>query len=143
MSTPIIIAQRWLAAQLADDPVLQALLPGGVWLDDAQAAAPSVLYPRCRVSLATPSDLFGVGATIVWTQLDYDIVTVIRGQSYEPLGPAVARIHAQLHTRAGDVAGGTVRGCYRVNPLGYAELATGGVPFRHLGGTYRLYVQVT
>lgn len=144
MSTPTIVAQRWLSSRLAGDTLLVSLLPGGISLDDVQAPQPAgTLYPRGRVSLVNPSDLLGVGAAIIWTQLDYDITAIARGQSYEAIASAAARIHTLLHDQAGSVTGGAVRGCYRLQPIAYPELTTGGIQFRHLGGTYRLYVQVT
>lgn len=139
MSHPHLVATRWLYATLAGDATLAALVPGGV--HDGEALD-GPLYPLVRLRAGRARNVSVVNGVVVMVSVPVDATVVGQTASYVDLEPAAARLRQLLHRQAGAATGGTVLSCVEALPLAYPELATGGVSYRHLGGSYALLVQL-
>jgi hypothetical protein len=141
-------AETWLRDTLAAGTALTALLAGGT-------AAPCIhsefvpqgsALPGIIISVMDGDDAGGVTGTVNASHLRADIRAVVQDSSYGLAGTIMAQAHALIAGRAGtvlDASGGTalfVCSCVRERPFRYPEIGPGGLPFRHMGGTYRLWV---
>jgi hypothetical protein len=137
MSHPHLVAARWLYATLAGDAALAAAAPGGIHDGTATEGA---TYPLVRLQAGRSRNVSVLNGVVVMAVCPVDVTVVGQTASYGDIEAAAARLFALLQRQRGSVAGGQVLSCVETAPLAYPELATGGVPYRHLGGTYELLV---
>ena len=133
----LVIADTWLVATLSGDATIAAAATGGVHDGNAPqgTAAPYVI-----IAYQSGSDVVGLGGRRVLTNPLYLVKVVGQAESYADLQPIANRVDQLLHAATGTAAGGRVLSCVRETPVKYPETKN-GIPYRHLGGLYRLQVQ--
>lgn len=134
-----VIAERWLNATLKGDTALMALVGNRVYGEVAPENAPLphiIFMSRSGTSwrVMRPQRL---GST-----LEYVVKVVGKGASYVALNEAATRIAALLDGKRGAAEGGHVLSSAHIQPVAYPETSQ-GVQYRHLGGLYRLNVQLS
>lgn len=134
----IFTAESWLYSKLHGDSTLLALVPGGVytWPVPANVAGAFVLY-----QLQSGVDIRGVGPARIGVNGLWLVRAVAETNSFGGnLLAAADRIDVLLQAASGTVTAGVIWACVREEPFQLVELADGR-QWRHLGGSYRLWVQ--
>lgn len=131
------VSARWLYDTLSGDATLAGYAPGGVW--DSQAPE-NVDYPVVVIGWQGEFDVYVVGAARVMASQAWLVKAVGDEASFDVLYDAASRIDVLLHDTSGTATGGTVFASTRERGMRLDELAR-GVPYRHLGGVYRLLTQ--
>lgn len=139
------IAAKWIYATLAADETLTGLIANapngsdpGIYRDSREqgSAFPCIVFQHME-----GDDVLGVGARRIMHDCPWLIRAVKRDcRSYSDLSAIADRIDALLHRQSGSVTGGSVQGCYRVQPYALAYQHE-GVECRELGGIYHIYAQ--
>jgi hypothetical protein len=82
----------------------------------------------------------GIGNVDQWSDLVYLVKVIDKTTSYTTSKPIRAAIGAALESARATTADGTVIACMSDTPIRYVEIHN-GVQYRHVGTTWRLYVQ--
>lgn len=131
-------AESWLYSKLHGDATLLALVPGGVytWPVPANISGAFVLY-----QMQSGMDIRGNGPGRIGVNGLWLVRAVFEALSFGGnLQTAANRIDTLLQAASGTATGGVVWACVREEPFQLVEVADGR-QFRHLGGTYRIWVQ--
>ncbi len=129
---------KWLYQTLSGDSILQSHVGDRIY----NGLAPSSpTYPLILFNHQAGRDVIVVGAQRAMVATTYLLKAVDRSASNSSLEPIVDRFDRLLHGNSGVPATGfRVLACYREETVEYVE-EEGGIPFRHLGGLYRILVQ--
>lgn len=120
--------------------VAPALLAGQVYTDEApQGVAGQYVIISYQGGF---DDLTEIGGVRIWANLLYLVKVVGPGRSYTALQAAADGIDTRLHHSSGPVGSTAyVDSCIREQAFRMPETTPSGLPFRHLGGIYRLKVR--
>jgi hypothetical protein len=135
-----VVAETWLYSVLTTDATLTGLIGVGEKVH-AFVAPKGTPPPFVVYQYQGGNDVRGVGPVRIMTGLLYVVKAVTRSKSFSDLKPIAERINVLLHAQHGEAAGGRVVSCVREQPFKLVETSDGGVPFRHLGGIYRINAQ--
>lgn len=130
------IVEPWLYSTLSADATLAGLVGDRIFgtLSTDTPQTPYVIF-----ILLSPRDVVGVGGTRISTDNLYVVKGVAQTNSWDVLTPIAKRIDQLIHrpgsTMLGD-AGGSLT-CTREMTHQMPEIAD-GLPYRHLGGVYRI-----
>jgi len=132
--------EQWLYALLTGDTGpdgVHTLVGGRIYSYVAPQGAelPYVVY-----SYQGGYDVRGVGPARIMVSAVYQIKAIGQGHSFAPLQPVADRLDALLQGASGSVLDGHVLMCVREQPVAYVEISA-GVPYRHLGGLWRMIAQ--
>ncbi len=131
--------EQWLYALLSGDSLLSTLVGGRIYSYVAPQGAPPP-WPLVVYSYQGGYDVRGVGPARIMVSAVYQIKAIGQGQSFAPLQPVADRLDALLQGASGSVLDGQVLMCVREQPVAYVEISA-GVPYRHLGGLWRMIAQ--
>lgn len=139
MADPVVAAERFLFGTLTGDATIAAIVSARIYgyIAPPAAAHPYILYTQ----RAAGDDLTALGAIRIYSQFVYDVRVVDKTESYIALEAGSAAITAALHKASGSNVSGAIVGCVKESPFSMPELDRDGSQLRHLGGTFRLYVQ--
>lgn len=140
-----VAIQEWAVAALSTQQMADALgvpladVPSRIWDSTPPSHAPE---PYLELVVSEPRDVGGVGMAEVMVAAELTVKTVAEAEAYDPLTPVAAAIHAALHgvTSVPLNGGGMLLASTRVRAVAYPE-NSGGVEYRHLGGTYAINAQ--
>lgn len=130
-------ADDWLYTVLNSSPGL-ASISGRIYNEGGPQEA---VYPFIVYHMSEGRDLMGIGATRVWTTMNYVVRAVTRDGSYESIYGLANAIDAALHDKSHQATeNGEVIASVRIAPFKMAETLD-GVNYRHLGGIYQLHAK--
>jgi hypothetical protein len=132
----IIVSDLWIDQTLKGDPFLTGLATGVY----DRLAPPNALYPFVVWQSQTISDTRGNGSARILVDATYIVRGIAQVDSYDPLVPLAAAIDAAMNGMAAETMNGFVLGCTREETYSMVEQNDGN-QIRHLGGSYRLWVQ--
>ena len=131
------LIEPWLWSTLTGDATFTAACPhvyGALTPDD-----PGPLY--CTIAATSPRDIRGVGRARIQVEVIYLVKIIGQTTSQDDLLPAASRMSALLDGADRDVPGGHIT-CVREQIVSYPEVS-GGQPFLHLGGQFRIWASTT
>jgi hypothetical protein len=134
-----LIADEWLYDTLRADGTIAAAVSTRIYAD---VAPQNATFP-CIVFTAMPRrDVVVVGASRIWGAFEYNIRAIGPAEGYSTLQDIADAIDSALHAKSGaaDSGTGTVLACTREMEIRYPEIVD-GVPYRHIGGLYRVLAQ--
>lgn len=133
-------ADEWLHGVLSD-ATLTAAATGGVFAD---VAPEGTAFPYVVHNFQGGHDVRGAGPTRIMVSGLWLVQGVDATQSYMGTLRTIAdRIDALLQAASGAAGSdGVVFSCVREQPFRMPEVLEGGKQIRHLGGLYRILVQV-
>jgi hypothetical protein len=146
LADPAVAIQEWMVAaltgsqELADALALElADVPQRVW--DSVPSTDADL-PYIILTVSTPVDVGAVPMVEVMARSEATALVVGQVESYDAINPVAIAVH---HALQGQIniplsGGGTMLSSRRLRAVAYPE-QTNGVEYRHLGGTYEVYVQ--
>lgn len=133
----------WLQTLLAGDTALQALVgnPARVYSD---VADPAATYPFIVHQHQGSADVRGVGPGRIMLSGVWLVRAVAQTTTWTALAACADRIDRLLQGNPGGPAGtdGAVFSSVREQPFKQVENIEGGEQIRHLGGLFRILVQV-
>jgi hypothetical protein len=141
-----VALQEFVVARIAaSQDVADAL---GVDLADVSARIwdstppPDADLPYIDVTVGTPDDVNTVPMVEVMVRGEVTVKVVGQAEAYEPVSAVYKPVHAALQGRVsvplnGD---GVVLSSRRLRSIAYPEQVN-GIEYRHLGGTYEVFVQ--
>lgn len=135
---------QWLQARLAGDGTLIALLTDGAAGVHADEVPPAGEFPAVVHQFQGGADQQGASTDRIMLSGLWVVKAIVAGRDYLAAQPAADRVDVLLHGAASSspVDDGTVFSCVREQPFRLAERTEDGQDFRHLGGVYRIEVQV-
>jgi hypothetical protein len=137
MAEEVDIAFAWLTSTLAGDVTLAGYAPGGVSRTFAQ---PKTATPYIVMSYQSGTDYPVFGGVNAYSDLYFEVMAVGPANNTQALTNAAARIKELLTVaQPVSVTGGSIRSCYRSQPLESDPLVD-GEQWTSIGGTYRLMV---
>ena len=103
---------------------------------------PGVVPPYVFFTIqAAGDDVSAVAANRIFSHLVYTVRVVDKTESFVSLEAGAAAIEAALHREVGSNVSGEVLACIQERPFSMVELDRDGAELRHLGATFRIYVQ--
>lgn len=139
MSIETRYVDAWLDTILRNDTILAGLVGDRIYnmLAPPEAALPLIVW-----SYQGGTDLMALGAHRILANVLYQVKTIAQGFSFATLRAIADRCDTLLHGTTGAVAGGLILSSVREQIVQFTEIEE-GVPYRHLGGLYRIQVQAT
>jgi hypothetical protein len=140
-ATETSVISYWIDQTLRGDAALVAIAQDRIYEDIDMSG--SLTYIKIVFRMMGGSDLSAVGADRrVYVNTLYQITAIWQQRRYmDELDQAAARIDVLFNGQAAAVPGGSVLSCVRVAPIRIATTSN-GVPYRLLGGQYRIYGQL-
>lgn len=134
-------ADRWIYGVLSVDSTILSLVSTRIYNQTIPSGA---IYPCIMYQFQYANrDLITVGSTRVWADMVYLVRGIVQGEDYNTLENIADRIDVLLHGKASQVvSNGTVVTAVRIAPF-KQDYETLSLPYRHLGGLYRLQVKAT
>ena len=134
-------ADEFLHGILTGDTALTTALTGGIFAD---LAPEKTQFPYGLHHFQGGADVRGNGPGRIMVSGLWLVQAVAEQDSYlGTLRTAADRIDTLLQAKSGAAGSdGVVFSCVREQPYRMVEVLTGGAQVRHLGGLYRLLVQV-
>jgi hypothetical protein len=131
----------WVDSVLRGDAAIAAIAQDRIYEDIDMSG--DLNYVKIVFRMMSGIDLSAVGATRrVYVNAIYQINAIWQQNRYtDDLDRAAARIDVLFHGQAAAVPGGSVLSCVRVAPIRISTTRD-GVPYRLLGGQYRIYGQL-
>lgn len=134
-----LAAEQWLYTTLAAASALTAIVSTRIYADEVPQTA---TYPLVRFAFLSAVDRPVAGGARMLSNLLYQVEVIAQASSFAGnLATAAAALDAAIHAKNGSASAGTIVACVREEPFRAAEMGEGGLPFRRLGGRYRLLVQ--
>lgn len=137
MSIETRYVDAWLDATLRNDAILASLVGNRIYnmLAPPEAALPLIVW-----SYQGGADLMALGANRILANVLYQVKAIAQGFSFTTLRAIADRCDALLHGARGTVTGGFILSSVREQIVQFTEVEE-GIPYRHLGGLYRIQVQ--
>lgn len=133
-------AERFIFERLQAQAGLEALV--GERMYGYTAPQQAGVYPAIVWQLQAPStDVKAIGNIRIMVQPVYVVRVIGQGASWVALSPIADLIDAALEGASGTVPGAEILGISRVGPFALVETVN-AVQYRHLGGQYRVPVQL-
>lgn len=133
-------AERFIYERLQAQPALVAAV--GERMYGYNAPQQAGVYPAIVWQLQAPStDVKAIGNIRIMVRPVYVVRVIGQGATWVPLSPIADAIDAALEGASGTVPGAEILGISRVGPFALVETVN-TVQYRHLGGQYRVPVQL-
>lgn len=146
LADPAIAIQEWMVAALTGSQELADALqvpPGDVAARVWDSPPPlDADLPYIILTVTEPVDVGGVPMVEVMARSEATAMVVGQAEAYDPIQPVAVAMHHALQgvTSVPLNGGGTMLSARRLRSIAYPEQVN-GVEYRHLGGTYEVFVQ--
>lgn len=131
--------EMWTAMGYALESAPAAAVAARVWDSPPDASA---LMPYLDVNVGVPVDVGTVGLVEVMARAEVTVKVVGKAEAYEDVAPIAVALHNALQAKK-NVAltgSGVMLSSQRLRVVTYPEM-TGGIEYRHVGGTYEVFAQ--
>lgn len=138
MIEPSTRADQWLATVLKADSAVSALVGTRVYADVApQGATFPVVVAQF---MAAGPDEYVVGPYLLYSNMLFVVKAIDKTNSYrQDIADAA---ESALHNKTGNATGAKIIYCRRETPMRLVDVVN-NVEYRHLGASFRIWVQPT
>lgn len=136
MANELTAAETFMRNQMSGDSALVATGITGYFSEKApnQQASPYIVW-----TMRSGLDVTEMAGIRINVQMVFLVRVVDRVRAFSVLQTAADRIDAVLHKQTGTALGHAIQACVRESPYSMVE-DRGDVQWRHLGGSYRIWV---